>query len=753
MSHRVVVVLPRAAVLALLAGCLCGSLLAQSSLEAIPAALTFFARPGGTAPSQTISVTATVGTASMNVSAESEGWLSVSPPLATTPSTLTVLVDSTGLAAGTYAGSVVITSTEVDNSPLVVAVTFTVTEESYLVATPNEVSVQYQLGRPAPAPVAVAIASTAFPVTFTAASSTSTGGAWLAVSPASATTPAGINAAIDPTGLAPGSYTGMILLMPPAPAAVVTVPVSLTVGAIPQLLVAPAALAFEFQLGGAVPGSQRFSISSIGSSLNHTVRASTSAGGNWLSLTPEGGLTPNEVRVTANPVGLAVGTYAGSIQIASEAAANSPVNIAVNLLVTSSSLLRASPAALSFTMPAGGPAPAAQTSTVTSSGTPLSFSASSDSAAGTNWLSVSPASGATPGPLRVSLASSALTLPAGTYSATIALASPTAGNSPLNIPVTLRVTATPALSAEPSSLLFSFQIGGANNPARSRTLLLNSPAPFRFTASVRIGTGDNWLFAGPISGTTPEIVAVSVNPFALEAGTYDASVVITAPGVANSPLTIPVILNVGASPLMHVSATSLEAAFHPGGPASRTFPLAVSSTGDALNYAATAAGGNWLRVTPLTGATPGNLTIDVSAAGLAPGVYSGAITLAATGANTQTVPVTVTVFPPGGLHVSATSLAFTQAQGGAPPPVQTVQVTTSASTSLSFTAAAAVVGGGSWLAVTPATGATPSSVSVSANAAGLAPGAYSGFVHIGSPGGASAAQRIAVTFTVTAAGP
>jgi len=73
-----------------------------------------------------------------------------------------------------------------------------------------------------------------------------------------------------------------------------------------------------------------------------------------------------------------------------------------------------------------------------------------------------------------------------------------------------------------------------------------------------------------------------------------------------------------------------------------------NSGGGTLNWsasAATSSGGNWLAVSPTSGANAGTLTVSAGVGTLIPGTYVGAITVAATGAaNTpQTVPVTLTV--------------------------------------------------------------------------------------------------------------
>ena len=98
--------------------------------------LTFTSQAGAAAPpTQTIGVTVSAGsapfTAAASVTSPAGGnWLSVTPTsgtASTTASNLTVSVNPQGLAAGTYTGTVTVTSPTTGNSPQRINVTYTVT--------------------------------------------------------------------------------------------------------------------------------------------------------------------------------------------------------------------------------------------------------------------------------------------------------------------------------------------------------------------------------------------------------------------------------------------------------------------------------------------------------------------------------------------------------------------------------------------------------------------------------------------------
>jgi uncharacterized protein (TIGR03437 family) len=107
--------------------------LPQLALTAASAsALNFTASAGSTATqSSGVTVAALIRNVSMQASATVStpaggNWLSVTPSSGTTPVAIVVRVNPTGLAAGTYQGSVALTSPDASNSPLTIPVTLTV---------------------------------------------------------------------------------------------------------------------------------------------------------------------------------------------------------------------------------------------------------------------------------------------------------------------------------------------------------------------------------------------------------------------------------------------------------------------------------------------------------------------------------------------------------------------------------------------------------------------------------------------------
>ena len=93
-----------------------------------PASLSFSATAGGANPaSQNVSISNTGGGALNWTVSDNATWLILSPTSGTAPSATTASVNITGLAAGTYNGTITVTATGATNSPFSVPVTLTVT--------------------------------------------------------------------------------------------------------------------------------------------------------------------------------------------------------------------------------------------------------------------------------------------------------------------------------------------------------------------------------------------------------------------------------------------------------------------------------------------------------------------------------------------------------------------------------------------------------------------------------------------------
>lgn len=205
-------------------------------------------------------------------------------------------------------------------------------------------------------------------------------------------------------------------------------------------------------------------------------------------------------------------------------------------------------------------------------------------------------------------------------------------------------------------------------------------------------------------------------------------------------------------PVLNLTTANLSfSAVSGGSPASQT--VGVTNLG-AGNLSWTAASNQpWLAVSPASGSNASTLTISANAAGLAPGNYTGAITVTAPGATgspkTINVSLSVTAMVQPALRVSPASLSFTAQVGGSNPLSQSINVTEANGSALNWTASDSQ----SWLGVSAASGTAPATVAVSVNIASLAVGTYNGAVTITGAGATGSPQTVNVTLTVQATAP
>ncbi|MFB3827286.1 MAG: hypothetical protein ACE15B_10980 [Bryobacteraceae bacterium] len=414
-------------------------------LNADPYALTFTAQRGSAAQSLEILLSSTSATEPVSFTttkAAGADWLGIlGTTTGQTPARMTVFVSPALVPdVGTYTGTLIINATTgspavaTANSPFSVQVTLNVTSGS-LTVTPSTLQPFTQVvGGTAPAAQTLAVANTIGASNFTASSSA----AWLTVTPASGTTPANVSVSVNGTGLSAGTYNGTVTISVPGAAnSPQNIPVTFTVSAA-SIAVTPLSLNFAQNVGGAPPAAQKLSVSSSGVPVNFT--AVVTAGANWLTVSPVGGVTPFDLNVTVNASGLTPGTYTGAITISGTGA--NQITVPVNLTVSPALTLVVTPSTLNFTAQVGGAAPSPQNFQVASSGGVLTFSVTGTTSSGGNWMTMTPSSGNTPGPVTVGI--NPATLAAGNYIGTILVSAAGASNSPQTVTVNLTVQPPPA---------------------------------------------------------------------------------------------------------------------------------------------------------------------------------------------------------------------------------------------------------------------------------------------------------------------
>jgi uncharacterized protein (TIGR03437 family) len=167
----------------------------------------------------------------------------------------------------------------------------------------------------------------------------------------------------------------------------------------------------------------------------------------------------------------------------------------------------------------------------------------------------------------------------------------------------------------------------------------------------------------------------------------------------------------------------------------------VPSLGFAVSVS-TANGGNWLSSISATGLTPELVPVTADSSNLAPGTYTGTVTIIPVAATPAALPLTVTftvgaALPPK-LSVDQTNLSFTY-PNAAPARSATIKILNAGSGGLEFIAVPTTKTGGSWLTASQALGnvypSAPVTLAVKADPSNLPPGTYTGSLSIQSTGG------------------
>ncbi len=532
---------------------------------------------------QLVTLTTTSTTAiPFTLSLASTGWLTVTPLSGSVSAnrsvTLAFQADATSLQIGnTYNVIVGVVYSGATQQSLNIGVNFSVQTVSGMTAGPSFTSWTYAPGGSAPSPQPITLSTTA--ATFSA--TVSSGATWLLLglaNPPANFTPQSVLISYPTFGgftlvpsnlttLSPGTVYNATVTITDANQNVAMVTVSLTVlGQGSGFTVSPTSLSLTTS-GSAVTIPVTFSAPNP-TNFTATASVTTPSGGTWLSVSPTAGATPENLTVTADPTGLAAGTYTGVITaIAGSLSAVVQVTFVVSTGAASGGNVVSDHASLAATYQVGGTVPPAQPIVISNQAagsSPIPFKVSAV-ASGGSWLSVAVQGGGTQGYTGSTSATvlvnfSPQGLAAGTYYGTVSI-TPTGGNV-LGIPVTLTVQAASTVTASPLQLSFSYQAGAAA-PASQPLQVTGNASSLPFTVTTSTSSGGNWLSAAVSSGVTPAAVAISVSPGTLSVGSYQGTITISGSGIATGTTSVSVTLTIAVA-LPSITSVQNAASFATG---------------------------------------------------------------------------------------------------------------------------------------------------------------------------------------------
>jgi len=639
----------------------------QCSIQISPGGLTFasaFLQPSPTGKVISLGVSQGCSASlpwSASVTTSSGGrWLSIGPTGGVAPANPVVNVNSTGLKAGVYTGSILFNWPAGTQS---LPITFTVGQATtpIVAATPATIALSGVIGQKVPLTQTITITNPGGgTLAWHASAVTTIGGAWLAISPASGTIPPHLSSLITVSGtvlgtLTAGTYTGTITIVGTDSVghsvygSPITIPVNLAVQASCSAAATPLALNFLGVAGGANPAAQPLTITASGACANALTWTLTPAGGTWLTATPTGSVSvtvPSAATVGVLITGLTTGTYTGSVTIAAidsvtKLAVGTPKVIPVTLKIQPVCTLQPPSApAVTFSAEAGlNPAPQTYTVGVVGGCTGnVTITPTATMSNGAGWLAVSaPVAVISGGRAIFTVTISSAGLAVGKYTGLISLAalngSVVTSGSPQVVGITLNVLAPPVLTAGPGSVSFNVSTGIVTQPmtiTNNGGSVLNWTAAFGSNAPSYISLSSA-SGANLVGGSTASI-SVIVDATGLVGGTsVTTSVIVSAidpisgQPVTGSPTTVTVTIKI-PPPQMMLSATSLTFTTTAGtNPAAQTVNV-QNPGGNTLTWTVGAPSQPWLVVSPITGSdaagqvTP--LTFNANVAGLAAGTYS-----------------------------------------------------------------------------------------------------------------------------------
>ncbi len=406
-----------------------------------------------------------------------------------------------------------------------------------------------------------------------------------------------------------------------------------------NLVVDPTALAFSAIQFGANPDNQNITISSD----NEPLTFETVEDIPWLTLSPTTGTTEQIVVASVDISGLTPGLYEDTITVTSAGADNSPVSIPVTLNIAEPPLvLETAPDTLSFTAEEDGANPAIQNFFVDEEfDRTISYSVTENSP----WITTDKTDGNTPDTVGVQVDITGVA--AGDYLDSIIVSSLDAANEEQVVYVALSVTPSQReLAVTPDTLFFNVEEDGPISDGQWFYVseVGGDAIGFEVTGTNAFVNVDDSL------GTTPDSVAVTVNPSSLAPGSYSYTLQVESAEAANSPQ--PVVVAVDVAPRVRqlvATPDALNFTATEGGanPADQTFDV-EEALGDATLYLVGPTPA-WISIAPGGGTTPNTETVSIDITGVTAGTYVD--TIAVIGdeellpVNGDSVIITLTVNP------------------------------------------------------------------------------------------------------------
>jgi hypothetical protein len=187
-----------------------GSVASADSIAVAPASLSFAVQSGGGAPAaQSLQLSSSGGVLAWTAGSNA-AWLTASVGSGVTPVTLSITANPAGLSSGTYNGTIQVVALGALNSAVSVPVTLVIAPQPVIIAaTPASLSFLGASTTLNPVAQTLSITNAGLGAMSWSASSDSS---WLSVAPGSGNAPSGATVNATSIGLAPGQYSGNVIV-------------------------------------------------------------------------------------------------------------------------------------------------------------------------------------------------------------------------------------------------------------------------------------------------------------------------------------------------------------------------------------------------------------------------------------------------------------------------------------------------------------------------------------------------------------
>ena len=666
-----------------------GATFSAQQASALPSQQTIAVTNGGDAPLSGLAVGTII------YSSGASGWLDANVTPSVAPASLVLRPNTTSLTPGDYTATVPLTSTVAGVAPASATITYHVTAAptpATIVVSQTSLTFSTIVGGTAPVQQTINVTDggqlALTGVSVATAYAAGQPANWLTVTAGGTTAPLTISVQPNTASLAAGTYTATLTISSSvATNTPQTVSVSYTLLRPAAIVLGSSTATFAAQQSTTVPSQQSIAISNGGDApltglAVGNIGYSAGATG-WLNASVTSASAPASLLLQPNSTALTVGDYTATVPVTSSVAATMTVTVTYHVTAAPTPpVIVLSQSTLSFSGTNGATPPVQQTINVTDGGqvalTGVAVTPSYTNGQPTGWLTITPTG--TTAPLSFTVQPNTAALGAGTYNATISVASSVATNSPQTVTVTYTLNRPASIVLGATTATFNAQQGASTPTQQSISVTNGGDAPLTGLAVGTVVYSPNvtpWLVASLTSSSAPpSSLLLQPNTTALTPGDYTATVPITSSvqGVASQSVTVTYHVT-APPPVIGVSSASLT--FTAGrnfGALPNQQAITVTSTGGtasglAVSFTYSGASG-WLN-TSFTGgtSTPTTLNVQPNTTGLAAGVYSATMHLSSTTPGVVTKDIAVTYIV-NDLVLDQSSIAFITTS--ATPPVATV---------------------------------------------------------------------------------